>query len=436
MSKKQIRRLRFAARCATRARKRRRRIFSTAVGLVSLGAVTTLVAAPADVFKSPGAIAEGKAPDALEIGAGDGTVSGKTGAYTYSIPIAVPPGRLGVQPSLALTYSSQQPLYGGIAAGWSLDLPVISRDWSRGQYAPERWSSSMAGRELVETTAAEPPIAGWRMFRAQSDMSQARYQLEPSGTWRVLQTDGSVLYFNEPGYVGTQFTDWMPITRRVDPFGNEVRYHWEAVNELGGGPVELRPSLIEYTANDGAGLAPHAQIWFDWAAPEQCGNAANLPIGSRLSYRGGERRISGYAPLDKIRTQVADGAGGFRDVREYDLNYDAQGFSCAAADRTQDSPIRLLASVTESAKSPDGVWSAMPTISFEYGELSGGTSSAINGLPSGVFPLPEGDGGTGSITNPLGDTAESMLLDMDADGLSDVVYAIPPFGKFLPHCLA
>ncbi|MFF3062822.1 SpvB/TcaC N-terminal domain-containing protein, partial [Streptomyces sp. NPDC057909] len=52
---------------------------------------------------------------------------GSDGSYSYTVPLAVPQGRLGVQPSLSLEYSSG----GGnglLGAGWSLaGLSSISR---------------------------------------------------------------------------------------------------------------------------------------------------------------------------------------------------------------------------------------------------------------------------------------------------------------------
>jgi hypothetical protein len=66
---------------------------------------------------------------------GAASVSSANGAMSYSYPIAVPPGRQGAQPSLALTYSSQSPIYGGIAAGWTLQVPMIYEDTSRGRLA-------------------------------------------------------------------------------------------------------------------------------------------------------------------------------------------------------------------------------------------------------------------------------------------------------------
>jgi hypothetical protein len=70
-------------------------------------------------------------PKAADVRTGDASVSTQTGALQYSYPIKVPPGRHGVAPSLALTYSSQAPTYGGIAAGWSLPIGLIRDDTSR-----------------------------------------------------------------------------------------------------------------------------------------------------------------------------------------------------------------------------------------------------------------------------------------------------------------
>ncbi len=157
-------------------------------GVVLLWASASILAAPSDILEIPGNLAEGQAPEAIEISAGDGKVSGQTGSFGYSIPILAPPGRVGASPSLALIYSSQAPLYGGLAAGWTLNLPTISRDFSDGRYAAERWTSSLAGRELV-TTSEEAP-SGFSSYRAQSDTSYARYQRGPN-SWRVLSHDGT-----------------------------------------------------------------------------------------------------------------------------------------------------------------------------------------------------------------------------------------------------
>src|SRR3954447_24570180 len=54
-----------------------------------------------------------------------------TGTGNFSVPIALPPGRCGVGPQLALTYSTGSG-NGPFGVGWRLDVPGVSRKTSRG----------------------------------------------------------------------------------------------------------------------------------------------------------------------------------------------------------------------------------------------------------------------------------------------------------------
>ncbi len=50
------------------------------------------------------------------------------GAFTYNVPVVVPPGRSGIQPNLQLGYSSAPDREGSIFGyGWSLNIPYIER---------------------------------------------------------------------------------------------------------------------------------------------------------------------------------------------------------------------------------------------------------------------------------------------------------------------
>ena len=161
-------------------------------GLAALLVVTTITAstraigAPADIFSSPAPVIGSDPPKATDLKTGDTSVATRTGALEYSYPISVPAGRAGMQPHLALSYSSQGSIYGGIASGWSLSLPMILEDTSQGRLrtrspeveiqqgaasAPDddRFLSTMAGgRTLVKVTELTSAGVGYT-YRAQAD---------------------------------------------------------------------------------------------------------------------------------------------------------------------------------------------------------------------------------------------------------------------------
>src|SRR5882672_10705481 len=149
----------------------RRRLASRRFGLAARALALSMVlvavvgigpahGAPGDVFSLGAPVIGSPAPKTADIGDGSASVSTQTGALEYSYPIAVAPGRHGMQPHLALSYSSQAPIYGGLAAGWALSIPMIAMDTSQGRlwataYTPPRknYLSSMAGgRPLIAVT--------------------------------------------------------------------------------------------------------------------------------------------------------------------------------------------------------------------------------------------------------------------------------------------
>src|SRR5262245_18179807 len=68
-----------------------------------------------------------------------------TGTLTGSIPIEVPPGRNGMQPNLALTYTSSNG-NGWVGMGWKLEMGGIERQTKWGVLYSPTSSEEQAGK--------------------------------------------------------------------------------------------------------------------------------------------------------------------------------------------------------------------------------------------------------------------------------------------------
>ena len=398
-----------------------------------IAAVTPSFGSPGDVFETAVPVLNGGDPPKVrDIKDGDASVSTQTGALQYSYPIEVPPGRLGIEPHLALSYSSQAPIYGGIAAGWSLSLPEISRDPRQSDLEAQeptfvpRYVSSMAGGHVLVPVTETADTDVTQTYRAQYDSTYARYeQLTTSGEWRVRTTDGLTWYFGEPDHLGGEVDPRRAVlTRTVDGFGNQVDYYWTPGYSLGGQLAAFTLQRIEYASNPSANLEPYAQVLFHWGDPGTCGQGLSpQPIGAKLEFRDGLPLASGGAQLDsiEIRSWRAPGAtcSGFPGdfachVRTISLSYDADAKSCTA----HHPAMRILTSIQESATSPEGVVATKPPVTFAYGPLERTLDDTETFGGTGVLPS-----GTRKLDPAGSPHLDSMLLDFDGDGRPDRLVA-------------
>jgi RHS repeat-associated protein len=409
--------------------------------------------APADVFDIPAPAIGSDPPKEAEIKHGDASVSTQTGALTYRYPIVVPPGRNGMAPHLALSYSSQAPIYGGIAAGWSLDIPSITEDTSQGRLLThsgetesaqgaaagddDRFTSSLAGhRPLLAVSEPNVPISGptsagvYKTYRAQNDASFARYERLGSaatGRWRVYTTDGTIMYFGEPAQMPgcDNLSDgFAPLTRSVDQFGNEVRYDYEV-----GAPGECRIKSISWGQNAHAGVASFAQVAFGYASlgiPVPC---AGIHAGSQHSYRTGKLVVTGESKLAWITaTAFAPGSPNAPvHTRSVSLTYSDADEACNASH----APVRLLTGLWESAWGTDSPRVDLPPVTFEYGDAS------INLMTPQLLPINPWLPAQPAHNNNLAwgfrgrtelPTVEAMMIDIDGDGLPDRLINDPQGG--------
>ncbi len=182
---------------------------------------------------------------------------GLDGAFTYSIPIPVPPGTRGFAPSIALTYNSNMP--GGIAGrGWSVSGAggSISRRSARlatdGIVEGVRFEMSdrlsLNGAALVLVSGIQGAANSEYRFEINNNTRViARGNVGGNGAewFEVLYPDGSRAEYrfkrmvsrinNLPGNVSvaakTAVESWH-MTMQQDNAGNTIHYVWESLERI------------------------------------------------------------------------------------------------------------------------------------------------------------------------------------------------------------
>jgi len=328
----------------------------------------------------------------------DAAITAQQGAVTYAYPIELPPGRNGMAPRLALSYSSSAPLRGGLAVGWSLETPAIELDLKlAGRYR-------YAG-ELLALTPGD--VGGGTRYRPVFDRGLTRIERTASG-WIASTPDGVVRTFSGAAGSSDGATRWN-LTSERDAFGNTVTYKWGVVATYDA-HLDFVLQWIEYSSNLAAGIAAHARVVLTWQPTEVCPNAT-VPIGARFDHHFGRLRMFGAQRLLAITTAVHDGANGaWRDVRRYALRYEESELACAGLDRPA---LRYLSQIDVTGN-PSGTPITAPPVKFQYGPTKRELSSTI---VTGSASLGE----RGTNHGP-----EAQLIDFDGDGIQDQVRVTMP----------
>ncbi|MFN2375420.1 MAG: SpvB/TcaC N-terminal domain-containing protein, partial [Candidatus Binatia bacterium] len=206
-----------------------------------------------------------------------------TGVAQTTIPIEVPPGRLGLAPTLALTYSSS----GGAGAygnGWNLPLPRIHRSTREG--VPRYDDSDRFVLEMPGAMVELEPVPGsTHGFRAEIESAFLRVGFDQGGnSWTVIDKLGVTFRFGSRAQARTgrgasrnQTFSWL-LESIEDPAGNRIEYEWAA----GGaeGTSTGLPAWIRYGANARTGAAHFAEVEFRWVPLQH-------PAPPRVSSRDG-----------------------------------------------------------------------------------------------------------------------------------------------------
>ena len=186
-----------------------------------------------------------------------------TGAATYSIPIVVAPGTAGMQPVLAITYSSHSARESSwLGAGWNLaGLGAISRSLENGvpdgvdpMEPPDQVERKFVldGMELLEDGQ------GFYHTRRESFL-RIRFITATNSFWEVRAKDGTVSRYGssrdgsrtdcriaKPG--GGPTFAWL-LCEREDPNGNALAVFYDNRGDAG----TTYPKEIRYTLRRGAG---------------------------------------------------------------------------------------------------------------------------------------------------------------------------------------
>lgn len=342
-----------------------------------------------------------------------------TGKATYRIPIAVAPGRLGVQPGLALAYNGTL-RNGSLGVGWGLEgFSAISRcphkfnrEGFAAQSADDRTDRyCLDGDQLVagpaQTYGADGAIH-YPEFDPRTRVVSYGYGPRGPTYFKVWRSNGLIYSYGTTSHSSvyadtrTQLKREWALSRVEDHLGNYMTIDYlnigptniERILKFGDfGTRELVPTRIQYTGFDGpnaAPLKPNRSVVLEYSPSRPDRNIAythdgHVTLRSRL--------------LKKITSFVGDAM-----VREYNLLYGDE------TDQPARNGLSRLAYVQECEATV-----CKPLTHFEYND---DTTQELQPFEPAIH--------TGSFV--AGHNSLSLLggfvgaTDFDGDGRDDAVY--------------
>lgn len=314
----------------------------------------------------------------------------ETGAATYSIPIAVPPGTAGMEPKLSLNYSSQGA--NGIAGvGWSIGgLSAITR-------CPQTIAQDGQTRGVQLDANDRFCLDGQRLIVANGETYGAvgaEYRTEIESFSKIVSiggTAGDPQYFKvwtKAGQVveygntadaraeaqGKSIAGAWAVNKISDTAGNYIVFTYAEDNANGAHRIER----IDYTGNAVAGVSPYSAVEFQY---EDRPDPSSAYLAGSLSQQ--TQRLS------NIQTY----AGGAL-VMGFRLNYEIG----TTTGRSR------LSSLTQCAANGDCL--NPTTFGWQEGEAAGLGSTAVET----VAP-------TGTVDNTW-----FAMGELNADGKTDVLF--------------
>jgi len=426
-----------------------------------INSVVTVPEAPESVSFNPTQIKDIKAADP---GAGINLIevpqANNMGDMRLSYPIEIPPGRVGMQPQLGVSYSSAGG-NGWMGLNWDLSVPSVSihTGWGVPRYdaslETETYTLSggmltpMAHRDVLQPRSAE------KIFRSRVEgafQKIIRHGTHPNNYWwEVTDKNGSKSFYGgdpENGLVADAVvTDYngnifkWALRETRDTNGNNVQYRYVRVADVGlaQGSVpgyELYIKTIYYTGYQNQ--AGRYKVTF--IRDRELGESRRPDI--TISARGGFKQVTADL-LRKVEIRFDD-----QPVRSYVFNYREGAFRKT-----------LLESITQlgedgaafnthtfdyydDARNPDGsikgfigsqAWNAgNDNVSAGIPEggasaIGGNSSETLGGhfyigIGPGLLTDKKGSGGVKVGFNKTSSEGLLVLMDINGDGLPDKLY--------------
>ncbi|TQV88051.1 fibronectin type III domain-containing protein [Aliikangiella coralliicola] len=360
------------------------------------------------------------------VGALEGQAGVSGGAATYSVPIAIPPGRAGMQPKVSLNYSSRSG--NGIAGvGWSLSTGSSIHRCGK--------TAAQDGFGFGVTYSATEDrlcLDGQRLMVVSGSygVSGAEYRTELDTFVKVKQSGNingattSFTVYHKSGDItqyGTsadsrqqaggrsEILTWA-VKKKEDRAGNNIFYNYA---EFGAG--EHLVTSLDYTGYGSS--AGNRHVRFNYQEGERA--------DASVSYMQGGLTLKTKL-LESIETYVDQ-----TKVRSYTLAYN---------DSTT-SKRKVVSTITECAFDEGGVEACLPASSFDtYSpnlDWADVDSSDANQSPIGDFGTLKGSDRIMLKDLDGNGVAEALYMDEKQDGTFDVrVYILNSEGKYVEHASA
>ncbi|MFC5826052.1 SpvB/TcaC N-terminal domain-containing protein [Nonomuraea insulae] len=378
------------------------------------------------------------------------------GEARLSYPIELPAGRAGMEPSLAVDYSSAA-VTGWMGVGWDLSVPSVSIDtrWGVPRYAAgnETETYMFGGEQLTPVAhrgAARPRTAD-KVFHQRVEGQFARVVRKGNSpktySWEVTDKSGTRWLYGGEGAVladdaGNIFSWALREVRDLN--GNTMRYQHTTVEDTGvsNGSVvgrALYPKKITYTGDKDAD-GPYSVTF---VRDRELAEARRSDV--LIDASGGFKHVV----ADLLR-RVEVRLGG-EPIRRYDFGYtqgafhktllktiqqyDAAGklfnsHELGYFDDIRDATGKYTAFERMNWASPDdglsnGLVNGVRPGAGEAGALNGNTSTSVGGhLYVGWGPTPSKSRSVGVKTGFSRSSDEGLLalVDVDGDSLPDKVF--------------